>query len=30
MGNQQKAVDEYSAELKNNPNNVATLIALGK
>jgi tetratricopeptide (TPR) repeat protein len=30
MGNSQKAVDEYAAELKNNPNNVPTLIAMGK
>ncbi|MFL5813403.1 MAG: tetratricopeptide repeat protein [Bdellovibrionia bacterium] len=30
MGNQQKAVEEYTAELKNNPNSVATLISLGK
>ncbi len=30
MGNVQKAVDEYAAELTNNPNNVVTQIAMGK
>jgi tetratricopeptide (TPR) repeat protein len=30
MGNQQKAIEEYGTELKNNPENVTTLISLGK